>query len=348
MNKMKLIKTKHLLLIFFTLTVSIQYGQTFNGDDAFSNKSKSGKIKTEAHIVKIKVGKTDNKSSKSVISGVILDRQTSQPVPGVNVMEKGTNNTVVTDLNGEFTLQTNNKNAVLTINSIAAVPEDVEVPKSDVGSLTSLSGLLVANLGEESIIQPNIMLSQGWKLGRHAIELRVLGLQKNKDTIQQVNGLNLIKPEISKLNFRITGDFVPLKKVENFTLNTELNIYKQQLNKITGTENEVVSNDITSMLCKLTAGYKPAKGLHFYGSGVYYNVFEGVEFYEDRFGANAIKKFWNFELSGQFVFNSGALEGTFVQASFNVNSDDYKELLDTKDSGVFFIKIGFNKALSSQ
>lgn len=267
------------------------------------------------------------------------------------INEKGTLNGTITNTDGKFTFQTSTNSPILSFSSVGFTSEQVTAPvanngeKSEDNSSTSLSGLLVANLGEESIIQPNIMFSQGWEIGRHSVELRILGLQNNKDTVQLVNGLNLIKPEISKINFRISGNFKPFKKAERLSANTELNIFKQQLNQNKVSSNDIQSNDITSMLLKFTGGYFPAEGLNFYASGVYYNVFEGVQFYEQRFGANTVKKFWNFELSGQFVFRKGPLEGTFVQALFNINSDEYKQLLNTKDSGVFLIKVGFNKDL---
>ncbi len=131
-------------------------------------------------------------------------------------------------------------------------------------------------------------------------------------------------------------------------INAPLVIFKQQLNQNMASSNNIQSNNITSLLMKLTGGYFPAKGLHLYASGVYYNVFEGVQYYEQRFGSNTVKKFWNFELSGQFDFRDGPLNGTFVQALINFNSDEYKKLLNTNDLGVFLLKIGFNKDIISK
>lgn len=332
------------LSILIMFNVSIIYGQTFSSSDTFSNKFSIKKFETESHIIKFK---TEKLVDKLEIEGQILDKETMQGVPGVTILESGSNNGALTDFDGKFKLKTFNKKPILNIQFIGFNTEKININDvEDVNnSITSLAGLLVADFGEESVIQPNLMLSQGWKLGRHAVELRVLGFQKNKDTIQQVNGLNLIKPEISKYNFRLTGDIIPFEKMRKFSIIPEINVFKQQLNK-PKSETQVIQNyDITSLLGKLTAGYSAADGLHFYASGVYYNVFEGVQFYEERFGETAVKQFWNFELSGKFAFGKGALDGTFIQAVFNLNSTDYKELLNTKDSGVFLIRIGFDKPL---
>lgn len=294
-------------------------------------------------------------NGSTVISGEILDKETKSPLPGIVITEKGTVNSTSSDIDGKFSLKINAYSAILTISSAGYFTEELnlaevkEVDDEDndeveKNSLTSLSGLFLANLGGESTIQPNIMLSQSWILGRHGVELRIMGLQNNKDTAQLTNGLNLIKPEISKINFRITGDFIPFKKIDKLNANAEINLFRQQLNYWDVNQN-AMSNDITSMLLKLTLGYQPADGLHFFTSGVYYKVFEGIQYYENRFGSDAITNFWNFEVSGKFIFKTGAFKGSFIQAAYNINSNNYRTLINTKDSGVFLIRIGFNKEL---
>lgn len=336
---------KFLLNIFFFLVYFVNYGQTFSLSDSFSQK-KSKTIETQNSIIKL----INSKGKENfIISGKLLDKETKSPIPNATISENNkSNSATTTDFNGNFTIESASETPELKISNLGNDSEIVNTDssKDEETSLTSLSGLLVANLGDESVVQPNIMLSQGWKISsRSAIELRVLGFQKNKDTIQLTNGLNLIKPEISKIDLRITGDFIPFKNIEAFSLNTELNLYKQQLNKVDTSSQNIQGKDITSLLWKLTAGYNPTNGLHFYASGVYYNVFEGVENYEKRFGESAIKQFWNCELSGKFVFKDGMMKGTFVQAALNINSNNYKELLNTKDSGVFLLRIGFDKTL---
>ena len=343
---MRNLKTWFFLTSFLILFASSLFCQTFNTADSFPKKSNKTKVKTANFIVDLIA---EGRNGATIIAGNVTDRETKSPIPGISITEKGTVNGTTTNSDGEFTLNTQSKNAILLISYSGYNTEEISTPEStdpiseDDNSLTSLSGLFIANLGQESTIQPNIMLSQSWKIGRHSIDLRIMGLQNNMDTIQRINALNLIKPEISKINFRITGDFRPIKNNDNATANTEINIFKQQLNQNDNSNQNTQKNDISSLLFKFTAGYRPADGLNFYASGVYYNVFEGVQYYQERFGPNSIKHFWNFEISGKFQISDGALAGTFIQAMYNVNSKDFKKLLNTEDSGVFLIRLGFNK-----
>lgn len=336
-----------ILSILILFNASLIYGQTFSTYDTFSKRTSTKEIETDNFIIRLKSEKIDDKIS---ISGEVLDKETMEGVPGVNIIERETSNGTTTDFDGKFNIRTSNKNTILDISFAGFTTAQVEVPSVEVdkSAITSLSGLLVANLGEESVIQPNLMLSQAWKIDRHGIELRILGFQKTNDTSRKINGLNLIKPELSKYDFRLTGNFKPFNdkhKFKSFSLIPEINVFKQQLNQAIEETQSIQNNDITSLLGKFTAGYSAADGLNFYVSGVYYKVLEGVEFYEERFGENAIKKFWNFELSGKFAVDGGPLEGTFIQALFNIHSSDYKDFLNTEDSGVFMMRIGFDKPL---
>ena len=341
---MKNAKTKNLLTLAFCMFVTSVYSQTFSSYDYFSKKSQKASITSTKYIINLDSEKLDS----NVVSGQLLDSETNSPLTGVSIIEKGTGKSTITNIRGEFVLNTNSKNPVLNIIATGYSTEEISIPdeldEEENNSLTSLSGLFLANFGEESTIQPNIMLSKSWVIERGGIELRIMGFQKSEDTVQLKNGLNLIKPEISKINCRITGDFIPFKKVDKLSVNAEMNFYRQQVNY--SDVNQVVqSNNITSFLGKFTMGFRPAEGLHFYATGIYYSVFEGVQYYEDRFGADAIKNFWNFELSGKFYFKDGALKGTFVQLAYNINSNNYKELINTKDPGLFLIRLGFNKEL---
>lgn len=367
MNKI-ILKISIVILIF--ANTSLIHAQTFNVTDFVQPKSRQKTIATVDNyednlLVTIT---TEIVSNQKIISGKIIDKKTVEGIPGASIIETGTSNGTVSDTEGGFKLSTTSSNPVLTISFVGYARTNVEAPTvgntksvdisgvnletvpvtytSDNNSLTSLSGLFVANFGQESMIQPNIMLSQGYAIGRHGIELRILGFQSNRDTVQQINGLHLIKPEISKLNFRLTGDVKPFKNHTNFSLNPEINIYRQQLNQRNELNQEIQSDDITSLLCKFTAGYNIAEGLNLYASGVYYSVFEGIQNYENRFGEGANQNFLNFELSGQFAVKEGGLQGTYIQAQFNLNSENYKNLLETRDLGVFMIRLGFNKALS--
>ncbi|MDR1937437.1 MAG: TonB-dependent receptor [Tannerellaceae bacterium] len=72
------------------------------------------------------------------IKGTVSDA-TGEPIIGANIMEKGTNNGVISDINGGFSLNVS-PNAVLTISYIGYVPQEITV-----GSKTSFAIVLREN-----------------------------------------------------------------------------------------------------------------------------------------------------------------------------------------------------------
>ena len=341
-----------ILLCFVNSTLD---AQTFSVDDVFPGRRKidtENKLELENLTLYYNSAKTGD--NEYLISGRIVDSDTNESIPGITIKEEGSETGSISDIDGKFQITSTRKNPKLEISMIGfdvMTADTAEGEKSDKdededkNALTSLAGLFVANLGEDAIVQPNIVLSQSWKIGRSGVELRILGLQNNKDTLVKVNGLNLVKPEISKLNFRLTGDIKFLKNNDRLTFQPQVNIFTQRINKMDELAEETSSDDITSVLMKVTGGYMADEGLHFYLSGVYYNVFSGVEYFKKRFGDEAKQSFFNVELTGKFQIQEGALKNTFVEASYIFNSSNFKSLLDTEDSGVFLLRIGFNKAL---
>lgn len=58
----------------------------------------------------------------SSVTGTIVDDQNNTPLPGVNVLEKGTSNGTTTDFDGNFTLQLSSSDAVLEITYVGFKP----------------------------------------------------------------------------------------------------------------------------------------------------------------------------------------------------------------------------------
>jgi TonB-dependent starch-binding outer membrane protein SusC len=59
------------------------------------------------------------------VSGTVVDN--SGPIIGATIMEKGTNNGTVTDIDGHFTLNVSSPNAVIVISSIGFVTQEIKV-----------------------------------------------------------------------------------------------------------------------------------------------------------------------------------------------------------------------------
>jgi TonB-linked SusC/RagA family outer membrane protein len=61
------------------------------------------------------------------VSGTVTDTETQTPVPGVNIVEKGTRNGTTTDFDGQYSFQVSSGDAVLVISSIGFVTQEVAV-----------------------------------------------------------------------------------------------------------------------------------------------------------------------------------------------------------------------------
>ncbi|MBN2818544.1 MAG: carboxypeptidase-like regulatory domain-containing protein, partial [Bacteroidales bacterium] len=60
--------------------------------------------------------------SQQTISGTVTSAEDNSPLPGVNVMVKGTNQGVVTNVDGVFSIQVPNNEAVLQFSFIGMLP----------------------------------------------------------------------------------------------------------------------------------------------------------------------------------------------------------------------------------
>lgn len=68
---------------------------------------------------------TQAQNSNLVISGVISDSSDQLPIPGVNVIEKGTTNGTATDFDGIYNLKVSNNKAVIVITSVGYVSQTI-------------------------------------------------------------------------------------------------------------------------------------------------------------------------------------------------------------------------------
>ena len=66
-------------------------------------------------------------AQQRTISGKVIDGSTDNPLPGVNVVAKGTTTGTVTDTNGNFSLTVSDEAEVLVFSSIGFVTEEVSI-----------------------------------------------------------------------------------------------------------------------------------------------------------------------------------------------------------------------------
>ncbi len=114
-------------------------------DKKSNTKEKIEKVKKEANALEKSVIERIDKINYQIIkrnftqaktvSGRVTSFDDKQGLPGVNVIEKGTDNGTVTNIEGEYSLQVSD-GAILVFSSIGYTPEEIEVGNRSVIDLT--------------------------------------------------------------------------------------------------------------------------------------------------------------------------------------------------------------------
>jgi hypothetical protein len=79
-------------------------------------------------------------AQNKTISGVISDED-GMPLPGVNIIEKGTTNGVASDFDGNYTITVANNNATLVVSYVGFITQEVSVTGRNTMNLTLLPNL---------------------------------------------------------------------------------------------------------------------------------------------------------------------------------------------------------------
>ena len=175
-----------------------------------------------------------NQQSKRQIAGVVTDEQ-DEPVIGANVIEKGTTNGVITDMDGKFTLSVS-ENAVLQVSFIGYIMQEVSTKNKSTVSVMleedfqaldeivvvgfgtqkklNLTGAVSAVSGKEitkrpvtntaTMLQgqvPGLRVTQGLgQPGDEAVSLRVRGLSTFSGSANPLVLINGIAGDMSSLD----------------------------------------------------------------------------------------------------------------------------------------------------
>ncbi len=107
-------------------------------DDLLENTNLNYRILENKMIVIVPNSELENQ--QIIVKGKVVDASGSA-LPGVNIVEKGTTNGVVTNLDGEFTISVGSANSVLAFSFIGFLTEEVEV-----GTQTSINITLVEDI----------------------------------------------------------------------------------------------------------------------------------------------------------------------------------------------------------
>lgn len=135
--------------------VSIKYRQVNNIIAVVLNDQKSVaqnindfKISTLNNITKPNFFTNNELFKEILISGKITD-DTGQPMPGVNVAEKGTLNGTITDSDGSFSLKVKDKNSIIAISFVGFLSQEIVV-----GEQTNISVTMAPDVKqlEETVV----------------------------------------------------------------------------------------------------------------------------------------------------------------------------------------------------
>jgi TonB-dependent starch-binding outer membrane protein SusC len=176
-------------------------------------------------------------AAQVTVTGVVTDADTKEPLPGVNVIEKGTARGTVTDIDGKYSFEVSAKGAVLSFSFMGYQPTEVTINEETVvnialaSELVKLDEVLVVGYGiqKKSVVTGSIAKVNGDELakskdtrieqslqGRTAgvvimnnsgqpgdnltIRIRGTGTNKDPDPLFIIDGLPMDKEGLNYLN----------------------------------------------------------------------------------------------------------------------------------------------------
>src|SRR6056297_2264438 len=92
-------------------------------------------------------------AQETTITGTVISESSKQPIPGVNVVLKGTTKGVITDLEGKYSINVISPDAVLEFSSVGYMTESIEVAGQSVidvslvEDITALDEVVVVGYG---------------------------------------------------------------------------------------------------------------------------------------------------------------------------------------------------------
>jgi len=165
------------------------------------------------------------------ISGTVTESESGVPLPGVNVVEKGTNNGTSTDFDGNFTISVSGSNAILVFTSLGYTTK--EVPAGNQSTLNVSMSEDAEQLGEV------VVTALGVKRNTKALGYSVTQVKgEEMNTVKQTNAINALQGKIAGVqisgnaagakgstrviirgNSSLTGNNQPLYVIDGITIN---------------------------------------------------------------------------------------------------------------------------------
>jgi TonB-linked SusC/RagA family outer membrane protein len=147
------------------------------------------------------------KGSQASISGKVTDTG-GNPMPGVNILEKGTSNGTVTNLDGNYNITLTTANPILVFSFLGFITEEIEVGEQTAINLTLLEDVM--DIGEV------VVTALGIKREEKALGYSVQSV--GGEGLQTVKGVDLT----TSLTGKVSG--LLIKNTSEFALESEIEI----------------------------------------------------------------------------------------------------------------------------
>ncbi len=184
-----------------------------------------------------------NSFAQSVSVSGTISEETGMPLPGVNILEKGTKNGAVTDFDGNYSIKVSNANAVLVISYIGFITQEINVGgKSTINvqlkaNLESLDEVVVIGYGtaKKSDLTGSVVTIGGDDLKKQSISSVAEALTGRLAGVQVTSTEGSPDAEI---NIRVRGggsltqDSSPLIIVDGFPVNSMSDVSPSDIQNI--------------------------------------------------------------------------------------------------------------------
>ncbi len=134
-------------------------------------------------------------AQQRVVSGTVTSADDNAPLPGVNVVVKGTTNGTVTDINGNYSMNASDEASTLVFSFIGFISQDVEI-----GSRTSINVILQTDVSQlNEVVVTGLGISREKKALGYSVE-QISG--KDIQASGQTNIVSALQGRISGVNIQ--------------------------------------------------------------------------------------------------------------------------------------------------
>ncbi len=132
------------------------------------------------------------------ISGTVTDGETGMPIPGANVIQKGTSNGVSTDFDGNYTIEVSESSAILQFSSLGFTSQEVSVA----GKTT----INIALMPDAQMLDEVVVTSLGISREKKSLGYAMTELQSDEiNTVKNYNVANSLVGKVAGLTVSQSG-----------------------------------------------------------------------------------------------------------------------------------------------